>query len=312
MIKAKRVKLKEIFSVFLLNSFVAHSSHTRIVSYFYFILLSVVWKSAVESFEYALKFLEWNEACRNFVERYAGAVVGILSEQSPAKIGMGERNCVQETLNSAILIVVNDLNIQLRRADNAVITTTTPTNPTTTTTAAKPLTVPAICGECILLDTMLSHIFNKKKAFYKGPKGNMQNHHHPNNNNNNNNWHHNQPNNQSMVMGYPEVRIRNIEKFRASNGFNVLYTYLLARLPYCVATSISATTAIAGTNGTVSTASTTTVTTTNMMNHSNVNTNLPPTTGASMTAPSYSFPSLETIHHILTALFDTFPFIPLT
>ena len=271
-----------------------HTLHcVVIVDLFSHVHDTVVWKSAVESFEYALNFLEWNAACRYFVERYAGAVVGILSEQSPSKIGVGERNCVQDTLHSAVLIVVTDLNIQLHRGD-AIGSVNT--NPATTTTMTN-LPVPEICGESVIIDTMLSHIFNKKKAFYKGPKGNNQNHHHPNNNNN---WHHNQSNNnQSMFMGYPEVRIRNIEKFRACNGFNLLHTYLLARLPYCVTTNASST------NGTVSTTSA--ITTNNTSNSPNV-----PSTGIPNATPSYCFPSLETIHHILTALFDTLPIQPVT
>ena len=238
------------------------------------------------------------------MERYAGAVVGILSEQSPTKIGIGERNCVQDTLNFAVEIVVVDLKIQLHRGDAIRSTDTNPIM--TTTKTLEP--VPPICGECILIDTMLTHILNKKKAFYKGPKGNNQNHHHPNNNNN---WHHNQPlhnnnnnNNQSMSMGYPEVRIRNIEKFRACGGFNLLVTYLLARLPYCLAVNTTNTTnATSGTTVTNGTAASTST--------ANNNSNVPPT-GTGMTTPSYCFPSLETIHHILTAVFDTLPTHPVT
>ena len=96
-------------------------------------------------------------------------------------------------------------------------------------------------------------------------------------------------------MGHPEVRIRNIETFRALYGFNLLYTYLLARLPYC---------AINTTNGTNSSSSTT-------ITSNNSIPNVQPT-GTSVTVPSYCFPSLEVIHHILTALFDTLPTHPVT
>ena len=33
-----------------------------------------------------------------------------------------------------------------------------------------------------------------------------------------------------MSAGFPEVRIRNIEKFRSAGGFNALYQYLMDRL----------------------------------------------------------------------------------
>lgn len=62
-------------------------------------------------------------------------------------------------------------------------------------------------GECLLLEAVLSHAFSKKKNFYKGTKGVWQQAVNP-------------------VAGFPEVRIRNIEKFRAASGFHLLYAYL--------------------------------------------------------------------------------------
>jgi len=132
----------------------------------------------VESLQHALQNLGTSPDARHFVEQYAGQIIGILVEQAPAKIGPHERNCVQESLATASLIVAADLEIQNKRG-----------------------------GNCTLLETVLAPALNKKKNFYK--KGGT--------------W-------QPVAAGFPEVRIRNIEKFRAAGGFNALYQYLMERV----------------------------------------------------------------------------------
>ncbi|GAX26841.1 ubiquitin carboxyl-terminal hydrolase 9/24 [Fistulifera solaris] len=112
---------------------------------------TVVWKSAVESLDHALKYLRHEPRARTFVEGYMSSIISILVEQQPSKIGIHERNCVQDSLMLAVRIVAEDLAIQVRRR-----------------------------GTSALLLT-LSHALNKKKAFYKGSKGgswNTNQHHH--------------------------------------------------------------------------------------------------------------------------------------
>lgn len=65
-------------------------------------------------------------------------------------------------------------------------------------------------GCCKLVNNVLMHVFLKKKAFYKGGKSVYQH--------------------VSNSSGHPEVRLRNIEKFRASRGFTNLNRYLLERI----------------------------------------------------------------------------------
>jgi hypothetical protein len=139
----------------------------------------VVWKSAVESLDQANTYLQSSEDARQFVEKYMGPIISILVEQQPTKIGPHERNCVQESLALAVIIVSRDLETQLHRN-----------------------------GECSVLD-VLSLVFNKKKAYYKGNKGN---------------W------NVNHLSGLPEVRLKMIDRFRQEMGFARLYRYMLERI----------------------------------------------------------------------------------
>lgn len=139
----------------------------------------VVWKSAVESLEQAQKFLATSEDARAFVEKYMGPIIGILVEQQPSKIGPHERTCVQDSLALSVAIVALDLDIQLKRK-----------------------------GESKVLD-VLSIVFNKKKAYYKGNKGQ---------------W------NVNHMVGLPEVRLKMIERFRSESGFALLNRYMEERI----------------------------------------------------------------------------------
>jgi hypothetical protein len=145
----------------------------------FYCLVSVVWKSAVESLDAANKYLRTSEDARYFVEKYMGPIISILVEQQPTKIGPHERSCVQESLALAVIIVSRDLEIQLLRS-----------------------------GGCALLD-VLSLVFNKKKAYYKGNKGN---------------W------NVNHLSGLPEVRLKMIDRFRQEQGFSRLHRYMLERI----------------------------------------------------------------------------------
>ena len=101
---------------------------------------TVVWKNAVDSLDAANRFLSTAEDARGFIEGYMRQVIGILVEQHPAKIGQLERNCVEESLELAVVIIAKDLKIQEKRK-----------------------------GECGVLD-VLSLAFNRKKLYYKGSK----------------------------------------------------------------------------------------------------------------------------------------------
>lgn len=105
-------------------------------------------------------------------------VISILVEQQPAKIGQHERNCVEDSLDLATVIIAKDIRIQLNRN-----------------------------GECVVLD-VLQLIFNKKKAYYKGTKGNWNAH----------------------LSGLPEVRLRMIDRFRTEHGFSTIAEYLSKRV----------------------------------------------------------------------------------
>jgi hypothetical protein len=133
----------------------------------------------VESLDQANKYLGTSEDARFFVEKYMGPIISILVEQQPTKIGPHERSCVQESLALAVIIVSRDLEIQLQRN-----------------------------GECTELD-VLSLVFNKKKAYYKGNKGN---------------W------NVNHLSGLPEVRLKMIDRFRLEQGFSRLHRYMLERI----------------------------------------------------------------------------------
>lgn len=130
----------------------------------------------MESLDQANKFLTSSADARYFVEKYMAPIISILVEQLPTKIGPHERNCVQESLNLAVIIVAKDLSIQLART-----------------------------GQCHVLD-VLSLVFNKKKAYYKGNKGS---------------W------NVNHLSGLPEVRLQMIDRFRLERGFTLLQTYLI-------------------------------------------------------------------------------------
>lgn len=140
---------------------------------------AVVWKSAVESLDAANKYLRTSEEARFFVEKYTSPIISILVEQQPTKIGPHERSCVQESLALAVIIVSRDLDIQLLRG-----------------------------GGCSVLD-VLSLVLNKKKAYYKGNKGN---------------W------NVNHLSGLPEVRLKMIDRFRQEQGFVRLHRYMLERI----------------------------------------------------------------------------------
>ena len=142
-------------------------------------LSTVVWKSAVESLDQANKYLHTSEEARYFVEKYMSPIISILVEQQPTKIGGHERGCVQDSLTLAVMIVSRDLEIQISRD-----------------------------GECQVLD-VLSLVFNKKKAYYKGNKGN---------------W------NMNHVSGLPEFRLKMIDRFRQEQGFARLHRYMVARI----------------------------------------------------------------------------------
>jgi hypothetical protein len=70
-------------------------------------------------------------------------IVGILLDQTPAKLGIMEKNCVEESLNVAIMIVLDDLKEK----------------------------VDPNAGDCMVLE-VLSWIFNRKKNYYKSIKNN--------------------------------------------------------------------------------------------------------------------------------------------
>ncbi len=93
---------------------------------------------------------------RAFVEKYMRPVISILLEQIPQKIGPMEKNCVQESLSKALLIVLEDIKFRNQseasgRADSDV-------------------------GEDSVILDVLTSIFNKKMQFYKGSKHSWNNH----------------------------------------------------------------------------------------------------------------------------------------
>lgn len=138
----------------------------------------VVWKSAVESLQAAERFLTVSEDARFFVEKYMHQIISILVDQVPSKIGSHERSCVQESLRIATTIIAKDLEVQLQRK-----------------------------GQSNLLE-VVTLVFNRKKNFYKGNKGNWNNH----------------------MSGLPEVRMGVIDLFLHVKGFARLYTYMSERI----------------------------------------------------------------------------------
>jgi len=86
---------------------------------------------------------------------------------------------VEVSLEFATVIIANDIKIQQKRK-----------------------------GECTLLP-VLALIFNRKKAYYKGSKGN---------------W------NVNHLNGLPEIRVAMIQRFHAEGGFSTLADYLSVRI----------------------------------------------------------------------------------
>jgi hypothetical protein len=125
--------------------------------------------------------LRSSKEAREFMEKYMNQIISILVEQQPTKIGPHERKCVQDSLAEAVSIISQDLEIQCERGPAAV---------------------------CVTLE-VLSTIFNKKKIYYKGHKGNWSVNHY---------------------NGLPDVRIKMIEHFRQELGFHRLFKYMSQRM----------------------------------------------------------------------------------
>ena len=130
------------------------------------------------SLDFINRYLSTSEEARTFMEKYMRTVISILVEQQPAKIGQHERQCVEESLDLATVIIAKDIRIQLNKN-----------------------------GECVILD-VLALIVNRKKAYYKGAKGNWNSH----------------------LSGLPEVRMLLIDRFRRERGFSSLAEYLAKRV----------------------------------------------------------------------------------
>ncbi len=148
----------------------------------------------MESLDQATKYLGAEGEARLFVEKYMAPIISILVDQQPTKIGMYERNCVHESLALAMQVVSKDLDIQVERQK------------------AQQQDQQGHHGEqnfeCKTLE-VLAIAFNKKRAYYKGNKGN---------------W------NVNHLSGLPEVRLKTIEKFRQERGFERLYKYMAQRI----------------------------------------------------------------------------------
>jgi len=97
---------------------------------------TVVWKNAVDSLNEASRYLLISQDARIFVETYMKPVISILLEQQPHKIGQMERNCVEESLKLAVIIVTEDLKFKEQQE----------------------------AGECRTLE-VLAMVFNRKKMF---------------------------------------------------------------------------------------------------------------------------------------------------
>jgi len=109
---------------------------------------AVVWTSAVESLQEALKFFDSSAVAREFAERYMTAIINILVDQQHAKIGVNEKNCVQDSIILAVRIVAKDLAVQVKKN-----------------------------GQSKMLPT-LQLAFDKTKAFYRGTKNSWSMNHH--------------------------------------------------------------------------------------------------------------------------------------
>jgi hypothetical protein len=101
---------------------------------------------------------------------------------------------VQESLALAMQVVSKDLEIQVERQE--------------TQQKEQQGQQKGEVIECKTLE-VLAVAFNKKKAYYKGNKGN---------------W------NVNHLSGLPEVRLKTIEKFRQERGFERLYKYMVQRI----------------------------------------------------------------------------------
>ena len=81
-------------------------------NFFIHFTIAVVWKNAVDSLNEASRHLLVSQDARNFVETYMKPVISILLEQQPHKIGQMERNCVEDSLKLAVIIVTDDLRVK--------------------------------------------------------------------------------------------------------------------------------------------------------------------------------------------------------
>jgi ubiquitin carboxyl-terminal hydrolase 9/24 len=152
-----------------------HSLRLCVRAHSFFLTVPVIWRRAVDSLEAGNAYLRTSKEARYFLEKYMQSIIGILSDQQPAKIGNHERQCVTDSLFTAVVIVANDLDVQIRRK-----------------------------GQSVLFET-LNVAFSRKKAFYKGSKGN---------------W------NSSQTHGLPEIRLKVIERFRQKRGFELVRRYM--------------------------------------------------------------------------------------
>ena len=107
----------------------------------------MVWSQSVKSLQEASKFLSISRKARDFVETYMGQIIGILLEQQPATVGVHERQCIYDSLNAAVTIIANDLEIQNNRGRRSRSGN------------------PNVVG-CSILE-VLGVLFNKEKIYYK-------------------------------------------------------------------------------------------------------------------------------------------------
>ena len=102
----------------------------------------VIWKTAVDSLSDAHRY-QSSEAAKQFIDNYMKHILGIFLDQVPSKLGHMERNCVQDSFQIALLIMLEDLTDK----------------------------VDPKAGECVILEA-LSCIFNRKRNYYKTTKAN--------------------------------------------------------------------------------------------------------------------------------------------
>jgi len=159
---------------------------------------TVIWKNAVDSLDDGLRYLQSSTEARTFVEKYMKPVISILLEQHPQKIGMMERNCVEDSLRLALSIIETELKLKIQNTGHTDISTSAST---TTTTTSPPTEEQQLETYIAILD-VLAMIFNKKKVYYKSNKMSSWN------------------------SGLPEVRNNLVMKFKAKRGFYFLAQYL--------------------------------------------------------------------------------------